>query len=187
METYRLGIKFFVAEPGPESIGLQDFIPVFHTWIQKQILKDHLLIDVHDYSHIRQGPGILLVAHEGNFSMDSAEGRLGLLYQRKQPASGSNEERLVSVLKTALQACRLLEEEPALQGRVRFRKNELLLIANDRLNAPNDDETLSRVLPAVSVALNAAFGHSDFDVTRISTDAKDRLTIRVQPRSGDRV
>ena len=53
---------------------LDDFIPVFHRWIQKQTVSGHLLIDVHDYSHIHQGPGILLVGHEGNFSIDLADG-----------------------------------------------------------------------------------------------------------------
>ena len=63
MEVHRLGIKFFAADP--VSIRLEDFIPIFHGWIQKQMLDGHLLIDIHDYSHIHHGPGILLVAHEG--------------------------------------------------------------------------------------------------------------------------
>jgi hypothetical protein len=177
MDVYRLGIKFFVAEPAP--IPLQDFVPIFHSWIQKQVLKDHLLIDVHDYSHIRLGPGVLLVAHEGNLSMDTAENRLGLLYYRKQPTAGSDEDRLVSVLKTELQACRLLEEEPSLKGRIRFRTDELLVIANDRLNAPNEEETLSRLRPVLLSALKQALVGSDFNLTRVSTSPKERLVIRV--------
>ena len=77
MDLHRLGVKFFAADP--TSIKLPDFIPVFHEWIQKQNLTGHLLIDVHDYSHVHHGPGILLVAHEGNVSLENEEGRPGLL------------------------------------------------------------------------------------------------------------
>lgn len=180
MDVYRFGVKFFLADPG--SIALQDFVPIFHNWIQKQILKNHLLIDVHDYSHIRQGPGILLVAHEGNLSMDAADDRLGLVYYRKQPSLGTGEERLSSVLKTALQACRLLEEEPILKGRVRFTTGELLIIANDRLNAPNDEEAFAKLRPVLLSALQQTLDTSDFKLTRASKDPKERLTIHVKYR-----
>jgi hypothetical protein len=180
MDIYRLGIKFFAE---PSSFPMHEFVPIFHTWIQKQIFKDHLLIDVHDYSHISQGPGVLLVAHEGNFSMDSGDDRLGLVYYRKQPTPGSEEERLVSVMKTALQACRLLEEEPTLQGRIRFPAGEVLVIANDRLNAPNDEESFSKLRPMLSSALKQVLGNSDFKLVRGSTDPKERLTVRVSPNT----
>jgi hypothetical protein len=143
-------------------------------------VKDHLLIDVHDYSHIRQGPGILLVAHEGNFSMDSAGGRLGLLYFRKQPGPGAGEERLSAVVETALEACRRLEEEPSLKGRIRFVPGELLAIANDRLNAPNDDEGFSKLRPVLESALRQTLAKSKLEMSRASKDPKERLAIHVR-------
>ena len=92
MEFSRLGIKLFAADSG--AVRVKDFVPIFHSWIQKQCVENHQLIDVHDYSHIHHGPGILLVAHEGNFSTDMAEGKPGLAYFRKQPAGGTSEETL---------------------------------------------------------------------------------------------
>ncbi|MCS7047943.1 MAG: hypothetical protein NZ483_01440, partial [Verrucomicrobiae bacterium] len=82
LATHKFGVKFFITNP--EAKPLKDFIPVFHGWIQRQALPGHLLIDVHDYSHVYQGPGILLVAHEANISIDQSEGRPGLLYLRKR-------------------------------------------------------------------------------------------------------
>src|SRR6185436_3254334 len=134
MELQRIGIKLFADSSAP--VPVREFIPVFHSWIQKQAIENHLLIDVHNYSHIHNGPGILLVAQEGNFSIDSAEGRMSLLYFRKKPGEG-----VASVLKTALAACKLMESEPALGGRMRFRTDEMLIVTNDRLLAPNDDPT----------------------------------------------
>jgi len=173
MELQRIGIKLFTDSSAP--VPVREFIPVFHSWIQKQAIENHLLIDVHNYSHIHNGPGILLVAQEGNFSIDSAEGRMGLLYFRKKPGEG-----VASVLKTALAACKLMESEPALGGRMRFRTDEMLIVTNDRLLAPNDDPTFEKLKPSVAAALKVAFPDRKFTLTRSSANPKDRLAFRVQ-------
>ena len=103
MDLYRLGIKFF--DVASERIEPTEFIPIFHEWIQKQTIENHLLIDVHDYSHIQNGPGILLVAHEGNFTIDFTDGRIGFVYYRKQPFN-----TVADIVKPAVKGCRLLEE-----------------------------------------------------------------------------
>jgi len=170
MDLQKLGIKLFMTNPN--AIPLLDFIPVFQKWIQGQVIPQHMLIDVHNYSHIHHGAGILLVAHEGNFSIDMADGRTGLLYYRKQTGG--------DVVKTALHACSLLENEPAFGGRVRFRKDEVEVIANDRLLAPNNDETLARLEPALSNALKSALGPKNFKISRASSNPKERFSAHVE-------
>ena len=118
MDLHRLGIKFFAADPA--AVRLEDFIPIFHGWIQKQSLAGHLLIDIHDYSHIHHGPGILLVAREGNFSIDMSDGRPGLLYYRKTPSGLSPAEHVTAIFSSALQACLLLEKDAGLQENARL-------------------------------------------------------------------
>ena len=171
MEVHRLGIKFFAADPS--SIKLEDFIPIFHGWIQKQNLTGHLLIDIHDYSHMHQGPGILLVAHEGNFSIDVSDGRPGLLYYRKTPTALSPVDHFTTIFKSALQACRLLEKD----ARMRFNMDESLIIANDRLSAPNEERTFAELQPILASALKHVF-EKNFKLTRASDDPKERLAIR---------
>ena len=177
MEGHRLGVKFYADDPA--SIRLEDFIPIFHEWIQQQSLAGHLLIDIDDYSHMHQGPGILLVAHEGNFSIDMTDGRPGLLYYRKIPTTFPPAEQLTTIVKAAFQACRQIEEEASLKGRVHFRSDELLIIANDRLHAPNEDETFRELRPVLSSALNAVFRKSNFKLARASADPKERFAVRV--------
>ena len=173
MELQRIGIKFFAESSAP--VPVRDFIPVFHSWIQRQAIENHLLIDVHNYSHIHNGPGILLVAQEGNFSIDMADGRMGLLYYRKK---SSND--FAAVLKTALAACKLLESDPAFGGSLRFRKDEMWVVANDRLHAPNNDPTYEELKPSIAAAMNLLLPESKFKYTRSSVNPKDRLAIRVQ-------
>jgi hypothetical protein len=173
MELQRIGIKLFADSSAP--VPVRDFIPVFHSWIQKQAIESHLLIDVHNYSHIHNGPGILLVAQEGNFSIDMADGRMGLLYYRKR--SGSD---VASVLKTALAACKLLESDPAFGRRLRFRTDEMSIVTNDRLLAPNDDSTFAALKPSLEAALKTLLPEGKFKYTRSSVNPKDRLAIYVQ-------
>ena len=120
-EPYRFGVKLFFTNQRDRVLA--EFIAVFQGWIQRQALAGHLLIDVHDYSHVYHGPGILLVAHEANLSIDEAEGRRGLAYIRKQPAS------LPQIIEHAEQAAKLLSEE---QG-VQFDARSIEVFLNDRL------------------------------------------------------
>jgi hypothetical protein len=177
MDVHRFGVKFFAA--APLSFPLSDFAPVFHGWIQKQNVTGHLLIDVHNYSHIHQGPGILLVAHEGNFSLDMAEGRPGLMYLRKAAGEGAPEDRLAAVLETALQVCKLLEEESGLPGKVRFLREEALLVVNDRLLAPNNEATFSLLLPVLEAAFRKTFGARTFKFVPSGGDSRERFAVRV--------
>jgi hypothetical protein len=170
MDLYKIGIKIFVTNP--QAVRLRDFIPVFHGWIQQQKIADHLLIDVHDYSHVHNGPGILLVAHEGNFSVDQEGGRLGLFYYRKQPLQGGLEANLKSALQTVLQACKLLESEPKLDG-LKFDTKEILVLANDRLLAPNDAAGRAKIEPIIARALGKAA------LAPQSADPRERLAFVV--------
>jgi hypothetical protein len=113
------------------------FIDVFHGWIRRKALPA-ALVDVADYRHVHNGPGVMLIAHEVNIAMDRTDGRLGLLCQRKAAQAGALSERLVAALDFALSACLLLEQEPRLNGSLKFVVNEFEFTANDRLLAVND-------------------------------------------------
>lgn len=143
MDSYRLGIKFFVADGS--NVSVETFIPVFHSWIQRRAIEDHLLIDVADYKHVPHGPGAVLIAHEANYSMDEEDGRLGLLYVRKQPGGASFGERIRQCFTAGLQACDVMENEEQFAGRIRFKTDEAVFRIYDRLLAPNTGQTFAAV------------------------------------------
>src|SRR5882762_10312759 len=99
-------VKIFAREPAPVDLG--DAIAVFHRWIQERACPE-LLIDVADYRHVPNGPGVMLIGHEANYSLDTTKGRLGLLYYRKQPG-GSAQENLRQAYDAAMAACNRLEQ-----------------------------------------------------------------------------
>ena len=134
MNIQKFGVKLFFNTNG--SINSKDFIPVFHSWIQDNIFDDHLLIDVADYSHILDGPGVMLISHEGHFSLDQEGLQPGFMYMRKTEIAGSFTERFNMVLSTVIKAANRLSDNN-ISKQVDFKPNSLRFIANDRLYAEN--------------------------------------------------
>jgi hypothetical protein len=131
--TDRLSVKLWIKDAN--GIDVADSIKVFHRWIQTGEIGD-LLIDVHDYSHVSNGPGVMLVAHEAHYRMDDTDGRLGLRYVRKRQLSGDWSDRLRKVFRETLLAAQALESEPEYANTLRFDTSTLSLRVEDRLVAP---------------------------------------------------
>ena len=175
-DLQKMAVKVF-AEPAP-GLSLQDAIPVFHRWIREHVVEG-VLIDVADYSHLPQSPGVVLVAHEADYALDAAEGPLGLLYVRKAPQAGDLRARIAATFKAAREACAKLEADPALGGRLKFRKADGLFIANDRLLAPNDAATWDALRPDLDAAAREVLG--PVSLVRDAADPRRRLTAVVKP------
>jgi len=138
MEFQHVNVKLFVKNA--EQVNLEALVPVFHGWIQSQS-RGELLLDVADYRHVPSGPGVVLIGHQGNYSLDNSGGRLGVRYNRKAPLEETNYDRLVQAAQAALAACQRLETEPSLAGTVQFNGREIEVFINDRLLAPNTPQT----------------------------------------------
>src|SRR6266550_1873326 len=159
MDSQKLCLKLFLKDPA--ALHGVKLLPVFQSWIQTHAIEDHLAIDVADYEHVPDGPGTVLVTHEANFSTDSANGRPGLLYQRKQALPGTFGERLPIMFRHTLLAAARLEQNPGLK----FRTDEMLFRIADRLLAPNTVETFNAVKPDLEAFLRTLFGASvSFDL-----------------------
>ena len=156
MGIQRISAKLFVADPAAISAAAAEYIPIFHAWIQRGELSG-LPLDVADYGHVPDGPGVMLIGHEADRALDLSDGRPGFLYARKRDASGALRERVAQAIGEAVSGARMLEEEPALQGAVRFRTDALRLVIADRLNAPNTEETFARLAGELTDAVGDAF------------------------------
>jgi hypothetical protein len=165
MDAHKLQLKIY-AQPG-HGLELEDFIPVLHGWIKNQVLKE-LTIDVANYAHVPEGPGVVLIGHGSDYFLDEGEGRLGLLYNRKRAAPEPG-ARLADAFRRAIHAAALLEKEPALAGKLRFRTDDWLFRINDRLAAPNTDETFAACKPELEAIARRMFEGGSFEITRASS------------------
>lgn len=180
MDAQKLQLKIFLSPESATSVELETFIVVFHRWVKERLLPE-LLIDVANYVHVPEGPGVVLIGHGSDYFMDQGEGRLGLLHNRKR-AGFASADRLADLARRTLHAAALLERDPALSGKIRFAPNELLFRINDRLAAPNSDATLAAVRPELDTLAGKIFGGT-FELARVG-GPKDLFAVRLTSRAG---
>ena len=177
MELQHINLKFFIENPA--SLDLEKFHGVFNSWIQRS-LTDDLLVDVAEYLHVHNGPGIMLIGHNANYSLDNTAGRLGFLYNRKSQVEGTNRQKLVQAAHDALSAMRILEKE----NRLRFIGNEVQLIINDRLVAPNTAETFADLKADLESFFGTLFKGSNVTLVHSSaSESRARFSIDVKSAS----
>lgn len=157
IELQHINVKLFVNDP--EKVDLEAVVPVFHGWIQGQVF-DELLLDVASYSHVPDGPGVVLIGHEADYALDNTDGRLGVRYNRKARLSGNNRDRLVQATRAALNAFLRLEQDFNLY----FNKREIEIVVNDRLLAPNTEETRRSAQPELTEFVRQLFADSSYSV-----------------------
>lgn len=140
-----VNVKLYGEATGP--VEWHALIPVFHRWIQSQAFPELLLVDVADYSHVPAGPGVMLIGHHANLSVDNRENRLGFLYNRKTVFEGDAATKLRHSVELATAAARKLQSEPEFAGKLSFRPDEMEIFVNDRLLAPNTEATWASLGP----------------------------------------
>lgn len=174
MEARKLQVKIF-ASPGPVPSS-ETFIPILHDWIKRHVLPG-LMIDVANYAHVPKGPGVVLIGHAIDTFLDEGDGRLGVMHSRKRGGPADPGARLSDAFRHALHAAILLENEPALAGRLRFSPNEFLFRINDRLTGPSTDATFKTVKPELD-DLGTRMFEGRAEITRVG-DAKTPFGARI--------
>ncbi|HEX5411813.1 MAG TPA: hypothetical protein VFZ27_08110 [Terriglobia bacterium] len=163
MELQHVNVKLLLKN-GDEELDLEPLVPVFHSWIQSQGW-DELLLDVADYRHVFAGPGVILIGHEANYSVDNTGNRPGVRYNRKAALEGSNQDRLRQATVAALRACRRFESDPRLNSKFLFNGHEIEISINDRLLAPNNPETREAIQPDLAALLQELFAGGEYSLS----------------------
>jgi len=176
MQLQHVNVKLLLK--GSESARLEPLVPIFHSWIENQN-GDELLIDVADYSHVPAGPGVVLIGHQGNYSVDNGDNRLGVRYNRKAAVDGGNQECLGQAMRAALKACQRLEAEPRLDGKFKFNGQNIEIFINDRLIAPNNGATRDRFDADFHTFSRKLFGEKEYSIS-YGTDPRSLFTAFVK-------
>jgi hypothetical protein len=171
MDHFRVKL-FAVTSPG---FALSNAIPVFHRWIQNKVLSE-LLIDVADYRHVPDGPGVLLVAHEAHYSLD-ANGTL--LYGRRTTLSGTPASKISQAWESAMAAASILESEQEFTGKILFDRRRFEISVNDRLLAPNTPESRAALEPELRRVLDQAWGSGAYQLYPVG-EPRDLLTFAAE-------
>ena len=163
-EPQRVGVKVFVEDQ--EAFDRARMIEVFHRWIQEDRLPG-TLVDVHDYTHVPDGPGVLLVAHEWHLRTDEAGGRIGLEFELKRQGSGTLEEQLRKAIVGLLGAAAALEQDTASDNPVRFGTREMVFRFTDRLAVPSTEAAFEEITPELENVLGGLYGEVPLQFERV--------------------
>lgn len=175
MTTHKFQVKLYV--DGASAVDLEAVIPVFHAFIREDALGE-MLMDVVDYGHVQDGPGVVLIGHASDYYVEQREGRPGVVYSRKRDGDADATASLREAVRSALRAAVALEAKLPL----RFRTDDVLIRVNDRLAYPNDDAGAARLVAIANDVLPAALG-GGVSVAREGTP-RELLTVRAKGGSG---
>ncbi len=169
MSVNRITIKFFIADG--TAYEITNVTPIFHRWIQTEAVPG-LLIDVADYKHVAEGPGIILIGHEVDYALDMGHGRAGFLTRRKRINGGTLAENLQEALATAVAAAQQFAQDTGLA----LRPDEIEITFPDRLYAPNNAETFAQFSQATQAILQKQYG--TVELRNGAVDGRRPLTIK---------
>ena len=175
MELQHLVIKIPVA--GALAIDPAKILDVMHQWVAAQSVPGVLLIDVAELLHVPNGPGVVAVGHEADFSLDYTGGIWGVQFRRKTMLPGTNADRIAEAMKSAAQTAGRLQ---AAFPELKLSTTAFELIVNDRGIAPNTPETYAAALPEIEAGLKSVLGHGDFKLTRHDQEPRQRFGVTVQ-------
>jgi hypothetical protein len=178
MNPLRLALKIFATQPIPRE-QLHPFIGVFHRFIQEAVVPG-LLIDVADYAHVPEGPGVILIGDEVDYGIDLAGGRTGLLTTRKRGGDPELSGLFRDALAKALAAAHAIEQDDSVS--VRFAVDRIEVAFPDRLAMPNTAPAFDVVSKELSSIARAVFGSAARFEHASGSDPRRMLTLGL---SGD--
>jgi hypothetical protein len=153
-----------------------EWFKAFAPWIPDS---PEVFVDVADYAHVEDGPVVFLSGHNVCYSLDSAGRRNGLLYERRQPAEGTNPEKLAESFTSLIKHASLLETDPEFKVKPKFLVQDVKFIINNRGIAPNNDETFAIVKPELSALLDKVYGAGAYTLTR-EQDKRQRFMVHIK-------
>lgn len=168
----RLAIKFNLKQN--PSFATKDIVPVFQRWIQEHAVEG-MLIDVVDYKHVQDGPGVVLIADEGDYGYDLGDGKIGLKYTRKRFLPDNLQDAMRQAFRLAFVAAQRLEDEDGLDG-IDFDFNSAQISFLDRQYYPNTPETFEAVQAQLVKFLLSVYG-GDVSITQSTDDPREVFTV----------
>jgi hypothetical protein len=178
MKAHRISIKLWFTA---DNLELEEFVPVFHAWIRERKLEDEVMIDVADYAHVEEGPGVLLVCHEGHYVIERRGDRWALCYHRKRGGESDDlEARLAVPLRRLVTAARLLEGAPELGGKLHFDTETIDVEIRSRLHVENDTASRTRLLPVLKAALARELEVDGLELEPSAEDPRAPFSVRAR-------
>ncbi|MDP6978189.1 MAG: hypothetical protein QF570_06235 [Myxococcota bacterium] len=150
----RISAKIFTTEP-EEAVDHDAFIALFHEFIREKTVEG-LLLDVADYAHVPEGPGVMLIGHDVDYGIDQTAGRAGLLAVKKRIEGGELAALLDETVRLGLLAAKAVEGNGS--AGVQFAPGAVQVQFIDRLAHENSDAGFGSVKGELEALAKRLFG-----------------------------
>ncbi len=179
----RLDIKLFLTlEPGfTQDEVWTRLIAVFGRWRHDE---GEELVDLQDYAHVPNGPGIVLVSKRWVLSIDWSDGQPGVLLSTRRGLEGTLSERFARATRVLLEKTGRLLAEEELKEVVKPRCGELSIAVNDRVLYPDPDAADAELRPEVEKLVTKLYAPASCELERPS-DSGSRLKYRARVQDAD--
>jgi hypothetical protein len=178
LESPQLAVKYFLSDP--IGVDLQELLPIFHRMIQRNVLAHELMIDVANYAHVHNGPGVMIICNTAHYSVDTRHGRPGILFAKKRESHGGVQDRLREAFRSVLLFSDLLASELELGGRYAIDTGAFEFGVMDRLLAPNTAATDDGARPVLGSFVESLYRTDDVAISqRIEPRTPFLLKVRV--------
>lgn len=169
MNPARVSVRFPTSNPPGD---LEPAIAVFHRFIQRGLVEG-LILDVADYRHVPQGPGVMLIGHDVDYGINPDE----FTVIRKRSGDDPAATQLRDALRMALGAMDAVEDDGELD--VTFDRSRFTIAAIDRrLGTPDEVQAALRV--EIEPLITELYG-PDAKVSVTDTDGAHRTpTLQVE-------
>ncbi len=150
----RISAKIFTTEPDV-AIDHGAFIALFHEFIRDKSVEG-LLLDVADYAHVPEGPGVMLIGHDVDYGIDQTAGRAGLLAVKKRIDGGELAALLDDTVRLGLLAAKAIEGHGSTG--VQFAPGAVQVQFIDRLAHESSDAGFAQVKGELEALAKRLFG-----------------------------
>ncbi len=175
----RLGVKFSLKQA--PRLQPDDILPIFQRWIQEHTVEG-MLIDVIDYKHVPDGPGVILIADEADYAYDLADGQVGLHYIRKRDLPDDFAAALRLVFHGALLGAQALEAEAPADLIFDYSAAKINFL--DRMHYRNEPNIFANVSDEITDIMRDIYGAA-VSVVRVNEDPRRLFAVRVEALSDD--
>lgn len=175
----RLGVKFSLKQA--PRLQPDDILPIFQRWIQEHTVEG-MLIDVIDYKHVPDGPGVVLIADEADYAYDLGDGQPGLHYIRKRDLPDDFAAALPLVFHCAFKGAQALEAEAP--DDLVFDYSSVKVSFLDRMTYRNEQAVFDDTRDELAAVMNDIYGIT-VDVSRVYEDPRRLFAVRVEAPSDE--
>jgi rhodanese-related sulfurtransferase len=169
MNPARLSVTFPAVKPPSD---LEPAIEVFHRCIQRGLVGG-LILDVADYRHVPNGPGVLLVGHDVDYGID----RDAFSVVRKRRGDDTAAAQLQDALRLGLGAIEAVEHDGQLDVEV-DRARFTVTVPDRRLGPP--DEVAAELHAEIAPLVAELYGEAATVTPVAADDPRQPATVAVE-------